>query len=422
MREYKILFMIIPRIYYDRSMHDKTTDFGEVIQYINNKFEDKNVKVDVKDFSILGCPLRYVYKQFKEKYDLVIMFTDIADAKISKKIGKYLKEISPDTKLMIYGDATLVIPQYFKNGPYDAFYLKGDQEAVIEHYIKCIMGEEKYEDLKGICYRDTNGNYIEKDGYYRISTKEWAFPAIDYLPVEEYKEFTKKYKGNEYTCAFYVSKGCKNNCQYCLCCDREGQDERRRDVNSCVDFIEKNLDKFTKYKLHSADLASDRKWLEDFCHEIIRRKIKIKWKGTICVQNMDYDLAKLCFEAGAYGFGFGIESFYKSNGKGLKVSVDYFEKHLNELNKIPIRWKAYVMFNMPNQQYEDIMYTLQVLNKMKIVIRTSSYTPFYLLTEKTAAELDSLNLEAWNKKEFLEWSDEGYDTNIWKEYVKRMCM
>lgn len=421
MGDFKILFMIVPRICYDKSMHDKTTDFGEVIQYIIDKFEDKGIDVTVKDFSVIASPLRHVYKQFKENYDLAVMFTDVADARISKKVGKYLKEISPNTKLMIYGDATLVIPQYFKCLPYDAFYLKGDQEAAIEHYIRCIRGEEKYEDLKGICYRDENGKYIEKNDYYRISVDEWAYLALDYLPIDEYQNFARKYKGNEYTCAFYVSKGCKNNCKYCLCSKREGIDERRRDVISCVDFIEQHQNKFKKYKLHSADLTSDRKWLEDFCNEIIRRKINIKWKATICIRNMDYDLAKLCYEAGAYGFGFGVETFYKNNGKGAKVSVDNFEKQFEELNKIPIRWKAYIMFNMPNQKYEDVMYTISILNKLNIVIRASSYTPFYLLTEKTIDELDNLNIEEWNKKEFLDWNND-YDENMWKEYVKRMSI
>lgn len=421
-KEYKILFMTLPRVYFDRSMHDRTTDFGETIQYVMNKFRDSNVSVDVYDFSITGRTLRYIYSKLKNNYDMVVMFTDVPDASIARKIGFYLKEISPLTKLIIYGDATIVIPQFFKRKPFDAFYMRGDQEVVIEKYIQCVIGQEKWENLKGICFADDKGHYIEKDGYYRADVNEWAFPALSCLPIDVYKKFANTYRGNEYICAFYVSKGCNKGCKYCLCSKREGVDERWRDVKSCVDFIQYNLDQFQMYKLHAANLAGNKDWLIEFCHQMIKRGLnkKVKWKGTICLLDMDYELAKLCNEAGAYSFGFGVESFFKADGKGVKFSVAEFERRLRDLKNVPVRWKGYVMYNMPNQNVEDVEYTVDVLRRSNVVVRAASYTPFYLLSDKNNEKLDTMNLEMWNKKEFLQWRECGSNEVMWKAYIKQL--
>ena len=418
----KVLFMTVPRVYFDRSMHDRTTDFGETIQYMINQFDSSKVEVDIMDFSIMGCTYRYVYSQLHNDYDLIVMFTDIPDAFIARKVGLYLKEISPKTKLFIYGDATLVIPQYLKRKPFDAFYLRGDEEAVIVHYLNTLIGSESLKDIKGLCYLDAEGNYVENDGYYRIKADDWAFPTLNKLPIDQYNDFAHSFRGNDYVCAFYVSKGCRRGCKYCLCYKREGKDERWRDVNSCVDFIEQNAKQFRRFKLHAANLAGNRQWLIDFSHEMIRRGLNkvVKWKGTICLSDMDYELAKICSEGGAYSFGFGVESFFKDSNKGVKFSVKEFEDKLSMLNKIPIRWKGYVMFNMPNQTIEDLNFTTSILKKNNVVVRASAYTPFYLLEDKDNSELDAMNLELWNKKEFLPWQKNEDSDQIWKAYVSEL--
>ncbi|WP_066501608.1 B12-binding domain-containing radical SAM protein [Abyssisolibacter fermentans] len=401
-KDFKILLMSIPRVVYDRNLHDRCTDFGETGQYIIERYtDDSSVKVDIVDCAILNYTLRSIYRMFEKKYDLVILYTDLPDSKLTIKLANALKYISPNSKAFVYGDATLTIPVFFKEKPIDAVHLSGDQEAVIYRYIEYLRkGDESL--LKGVSIVHEDGTFTDYNGDIRIHPDEWAYPPIELLPIDEYKKFARVYKNGYYTCSIYVSKGCSNKCQYCLCGKREGFTDRRRDVLKTVDFIDKYKDRFDRFKLHSADLFKDKEWIVKFCEEILRRKLNIKWKGTVCLQSLDIEIAKLCAKAGCYGLGFGIETFYKDDGKGVKISVNEFEEKMKQIAKIPIMWKGFVMLGIEGQKISDIDYTIEILRKYGVIIRPSTYTPYYKLKDLSVEELKRLNLEDWNKKEYVE--------------------
>lgn len=420
MNNFRVLFMTLPRVIYDRSMHDRTTDFGEVAQYVVEKCEEFNVSVDIEDFAISTATLRYIYSYFNKKYDLVIIYTDVADVKLCYKIGLNLKTISPISKLFVYGDATLAIPQFFKGAPFDAFYLRGDQEEVVVSYIKYLLHITTLNELVGVCLCNDENKYIEREGEIRINQNDWAYPPLDKLPIDSYKIFSTKFRNSNYVCAFTVSKGCSKKCKYCLCSLREGDIERYRDVDDCISFICNNQNKFNKFKLHSPDIFSNKEWLNEFCYKLKKQQVKINWKATACFDNIDYETAKNSFEAGCYGIGFGVETFYKNSNQKFKVQLNKFKIKMNMLKEIPIRWKGYIMFNIPDQTYEDIQFTVDVLNEYNIVIRPAVYTPFYILKNLSRMDIMKMNIENWNKKEFYDYDFDKLDKRIWDMYS--FCM
>lgn len=401
---FKVLFLSLPRVVYDRNLHDRCTDFGETANFIIKQFSDNdNVKVDIFDASIPCSTLRTIYRYFANGYDLIVFYTDITDAPLAKKLCKVLQYISPSTHTFIYGDSTLTVPNYFYREPFEAMHICGDQEAAIFTFIQYLRTNDKSV-LKGVALL-SNGTVEKYDYDIRIPSSQWALPPIELLPIEEYKKFAKIYKNSEYACSVYVSKGCPNRCKYCLCGAREGYEERRRDIDSLLDFIERNKDDFDLFKMHSADFLYDKQWVENFCHEIIKRKLKFKWKTTVCFSSMDMDIMKLINEAGCFQVGFGVETFYKDRINGMKISKDEFISKMEKLTQLPMRYKGFVMLGTDNQTLDDINYTIDILKGWNIKVRPATYTPFYLLKDLSAEELDAVNLEAWNKKECFEFTN-----------------
>ncbi|MDF2880068.1 MAG: hypothetical protein K0R54_625 [Clostridiaceae bacterium] len=397
---FKILFLSIPRVVYDRNLHDRCTDFGETAQYIINKFENKNVTVDIYDMSIPCATIRSIYRLFAKKYDLVVFYTDITESHMVKKLCKILKILSPESRNFIYGDSTLTIPQFFERSPFDAFHIDGDQEASISSYVEYMLSGNR-ECLRGVCICECE-TIIKYSNGLRLLTEEWALPPIDKLPIEEYKKFAKEFKNSIYACSIYISKGCSKRCKYCLCLKREGVVDRRRSINQVIDFLEANKNNFKLFKLHSADFLADRQWVIEFCEEMIRRKINVKWKGTACFSSMDEEIIKLCYDAGCVGIGFGVETFYKNKDMGMKLKVSEFERNMKLFSKYPIKYKGFIMLGTENQMIDDVKYTIDILNKYNVIIRPATYTPFHLLSSYSVEELDNLDLEDWNKKECIQ--------------------
>ncbi|KGE19752.1 B12-binding domain-containing radical SAM protein [Paenibacillus wynnii] len=399
--KFAILFMTLPRVVYDRNLHDRCTDFGETAQYIMKAYQHHaDVEVTIMDSSIPGSTMRSLYRKFTEGYDVIVLYTDITDAAMARKMCEVISYISPNTKTLIYGDSTLAIPQYFKRVPFHAAHLCGDQEAAIHSYIEFVRtGEEGV--LKGVSVVHANGESKDYPTDIRIDPSEWVLPPIDKLPIEEYQKFSREFKDSTYACSVYVSKGCAQRCAYCLCGPREGYVDRRRSVKDTVEFLEAYQHRFDRFKLHSADLFADKTWVREFCHEMLRRNVKVKWKSTVCLNSLEPELLELCAEAGCYGLGFGIETFYQDRQRGFKVAVNEFENIMSKIKHIPIRYKGFVMLGLKDQQLIDVEYTLELLKKYNVKVRPSTFTPFYRLRDLPVEELERINLEDWNKKEFF---------------------
>lgn len=415
----KILFLSIPKVVYDRCLHDRCTDFGETANYLITKLNNKNITVDIFDGSVSGATNKVIYNLFKKKYDLIIFFTDVSEAHLVKKYCKILKYLSPTTKNYIYGDATLTMPIYFEREPFDAFHNNGDQEYSIYSYVDYLLtGDKKV--LSGLTI--INGDNIEiYENVKRLDSKEWAYPPLELLPINDYKLFSKRNKSIPYACSVYTSKGCPKQCEYCLCVPREGYVDRRRPIKELVDFLEKNQNDFEMFKMHSADFLLDKKWVKDFCEEIINRKVKIKWKITTCFSSIDEEIIDLIYKAGCVGIGFGIETFYKRKDLGFKLAKSNFERTMNMLSKYPIKYKGYVMIGVEGQSIEDVECTIEILKKHNVKVRPSTYTPFHLLKNYSCEELDSLDLENWNKKEFLEVANKSISSeDVYKILLENM--
>lgn len=405
---FRILFLSLPRVVYDRNLHDRCTDFGETAAYIIDRYrENPGVSVEIADASVPCATLRMLYRYFAGKYNVIVFFTDITDAPLVLKLCKALRYISPETRHIIYGDSTLTIPQFFFRRPFDAVHINGDQEAAIYSFIEYVRSGDKTR-LKSVAL--ISGEQAEMhDEDVRIPPEEWALPPVDLLPIDEYKKFAALYKKSSYACSIYVSKGCSNKCNYCLCWRREGCADRRRSPEVVADFIEKYADRFELFKLHSADFMSDKEWVEEFCKTVISRKIKFNWKTTVCFKSMDTDLVGLCAEAGCVGLGFGIETFYRDRENGMKISVPLFKDVMSKLSKYNIKYKGFIMIGINDQTLSDVHYTIDILQSCNIKVRPSTYTPYYMLMDKSAEELDAIGLERWDKKEAFRLTNDQID-------------
>src|SRR5260221_684138 len=105
---FRVLMTAVPRIKYDLTMHYRYADFGEVIGYIKTL---PDVTVSVLDGAVMNHLIRDYISEFLTNYDLVVFFAETAEAPMTREIARICKEINPNTKIAVYGDATLYIPQ-----------------------------------------------------------------------------------------------------------------------------------------------------------------------------------------------------------------------------------------------------------------------------------------------------------------------
>ena len=125
------------------------------------------------------------------------------------------------------------------------------------------------------------------------------------------------------------------------------------------------------------------------CKAIINNGKKIKWSCTTRPDLLDdEELIKIMAEAGCIKVAVGIESISRSDLEAIdkRYNSDLISNGIDLLNKYGIDYKALVMFGVPNQTQESILYTIEFLRKMGLKIRPTAYTPFYEMNHNMTAE------------------------------------
>ena len=268
----KVLFLIPPRIAFNLTIHYRYNDLGELLDYLRKKHPSI-------ELSFWDCQTKLIIEKdlvnqiSEQNFDAVVFYSIVADSPSTKRLATILKAVCPKVKIAIFGTASLFIPQYFKDKNFDCIHINGDAEITISDFLDSISRSSIK--IRGASYLQ-NGKYAETKGE-RLSPSDWGFPALDLLPLKEYKDLCKKQLKIPFGVSIYAGKGCPRQCSYCVIPRREGNDDRRRDPNVLLDWIVKNIEiyDFELVSIIAANIANDTKWLENFCG--ICRKNKKKF-------------------------------------------------------------------------------------------------------------------------------------------------
>lgn len=386
---------------------------GEIIDYIQKNLET----VDLLDIEAQQIEFQDVMKKVIEnRYKAIAFYVNTENLQNTIKLEKLIKEILPNTKSIVYGEMPIYLPNLFKNTSFDAIVSKCcDQEVAILDFFKYARGQERKENLRGVLLIEDNKIKKCADGIF-LDSKEWGFTDPEKVPIKSYFEMEKKDQ-----VVVTVARGCPYNCPYCNAVLYYGQKERRRPIESIINYI--NSLEYEYYKFFAPDFTLNEQYALELSKALIENPKKIKWSCTTRPDLLENEeLIKAMAESGCYKIAIGIESIEREDLESINKRYDNksIKKGIKLLKKYGIEYKALIMFGVPNQTKESIRYTLDFLSENDVNIRPTAYTPFYEMTEQMTPEQISKydkrtfykGIEGLSYGKFLELI---YDT---KEYKK----
>ena len=155
-------------------------------------------------------------------------------------------------------------------------------------------------------------------------------------------------------------------------------------------------------------------------------KKKIKWSCTTRPDLLENkEIIKMMAQSGCYKIAIGIESIEMEDLKNINKRYDNnaIVKGIKLLKKYNIEYKALVMFGVPNQTKESIKFTLDFLNRYKVKVRPTAYTPFYEMNHNMNEE----QISKYDKRTYYEgipdlsyrdFLELIYDTENYKKILK----
>jgi anaerobic magnesium-protoporphyrin IX monomethyl ester cyclase len=361
-------------------------------------------EIDIFDGAVNDAHLDDYLLVIKKNYDLLLFYTDPHTAKEVFTICEYVKVVSPNTKILIYGRATAFIPQYFERDPFDAVHINGDRELVISDYALFLANQKSTEELTGLSVK-INNKFVRTQEGKRFAGNNWYFPLLSKLPIDEYKKIYEK-KKRKFEYAISVSKGCKYNCKYCEASVDQGIVDRRRDPIEIIQWINSNIkDDEWNIQLWSSNFFADKNWIRNFCAIYNNTDSKFTWRCVGNFKDIDENIMNTMANSGCYEIAIGAESLFFDSEKTLKGSKIKLFEVLRLGKKYNIIIKCLLMAGIPGQNEKDIAYTVKTLLEMGIPFRYTLYTPLNELTDKSIEDLDQMNLSIYDRRTFLREQD-----------------
>ena len=149
-----------------------------------------------------------------------------------------------------------------------------------------------------------------QDGKVVINEPRALISDLNQLPWQDYDtfEFGEFVKQQNYSAQIFGSRGCPYNCGFCY--RIFGRTYRTRSVENVLEEIEFLVKEYKVYNIIFVDelFFFKKSIIEDFCKQLLRKKLRITWHCGLRADIADSKLLKLMHKTGCMEIGYGIES------------------------------------------------------------------------------------------------------------------
>ena len=398
----KIIWASPPNLVYDQTPHYFQALFSAGAVYLRKRFQHCQIVTEAAGFH--GGVERVILRHFAchDPAEYLVLWARPWEAQSARRIAQMVRRISPQTKILVWGEACSYIPHFFERQPFDFYAVSGDPELVVADAI------EAYESGG---WPEHGGSYL-RDGRWHHTDKgkvleptQWGFPDLDAIDSTVYTYWRKQRGQKRDDLSFYVSKGCPINCaRWCPTPRKEGTIDRRRSVRDTVEYMRVLPEPYSMFQMHSPLFSMDRDWVDEFV--ALKRELCPQTPFKVVDLMNPYADEKLVADLASVGLknvGFGVETL-SAKGRHMipKVEPSLLEKVAANLKAYGVTSKAYVQMGLPGQSRDDILYTLKVLLDLGLKPRPTGSTPFWKLAKMTVEELDAADLSCWDRKTYYE--------------------
>ncbi|MGO9482142.1 MAG: B12-binding domain-containing radical SAM protein [Candidatus Kryptoniota bacterium] len=343
--------------------------------------------VDAVDTGVLNFTWMHVFRLLSNEYDVIAVVNDFDSILVLRQFVCYARKISPASKIVTFGTASLTIPQFFVRYDVDAICASGDVESSLADYVRFVAGDFGFSQLHGILLRNRDGSSSKTEPGLFLDPEKWCDPDTREVPWSDYAKVGAKPDSKTSTIRgtidlpVTISKGCPLKCRFCLVSLNAGQKERRRTIDSVFGYLEAALSaaKFDCVSTYSPTFTLDREWALSFSQGI-HAQFGISWKTCTSVTYLDEEIISAFASGGCVRISVGLECFNSKLLRGLSMAKVDQERRLRKIaawcNESGIELNCFLMLGLPGQEVEDISSDKDLIQELGAKLRMTAYTPY----------------------------------------------
>ena len=140
----KIVWASPPNLVYDQTPHYFQALFSAGAVYLRSRFPDHEVVTEAAGFH--GSFQRVILRHFAchTPAEYLVVWARPWEAHAARDLANQVKQLSPGTKVLVWGEACSYFPHYFERQPFDLYAINGDPELVVADAIAAMERGDFY--------------------------------------------------------------------------------------------------------------------------------------------------------------------------------------------------------------------------------------------------------------------------------------
>jgi len=340
-------------------------------------------KYDIKIYDPLPNDKTYLEKIIHFNPDIIGVSVLTSYLYRTKYIIEQVREKLKGVIIIIGGVHPTAVPQESFNFLKPDFIVRGEGEYVMRELCLRLKEGKSFENIQGLCYFREGKLLISQPATSIENLDELPLPARHLINFKKYLFPPGVIRGywSERCTSVMTSRGCPFQCIWCGTQTIFGHKVRRRSVLNVIKELELLIKNYNVDSVWFVDdtFTLDKKWVIEFCNQIITRKIRLKWGCQAHVNTIDEEMLKIMKRAGLIQIDFGVESGSEKVLKALKKgsNIQNIKRAFSITKSLGIRRMATFIFNNPEETEEDIRKTFKIAKEIKPDFVSSFFlTPF----------------------------------------------
>ena len=286
---------------------------------------------------------------------------------VVKNLISEIKKHFPDAVTVAGGEHATALPEFcLRDCPDLDFIVKGEGESTFYELIESLGNEGDPAEIWGVCFLDGECRFHGDEGVPRIrDLKTLSWPAWPEGYLEKFWALGKSHGAlTERDMPMLVSRGCPYRCTFCSSPQMWTTRYILREVEDVVREIEHYIAAYdiTSIQLYDLTAVTKKKWIVDFCRQLIGRGLEINWSlpaGTRS-EALDGETLRLMKMAGCHYLVYAPESGSSETLENVKkrISLRQVNASMMSARGEGIILRANLIIGFPHESRLNIFKTL----------------------------------------------------------------
>ncbi len=327
--------------------------------------EEAGHEVQFIDATTHDIPEKELVKEVLEfNPEMVVIYCTTPSIYNDVHHGKMIKQGNEKTMTVLIGPHVSALPE-------DSLKIDKSTDAVVygefDYTLRDLADKKPLSKVLGIAYRKNKKIFKNKPRSPIQNLDEMPFPAWHHIKIEDYPDPGKLYP----FITLITGRGCPNYCTFCVNTPLLFKRVfRPRSAKSIVDEIEYDLNLFPQiqeFMFETDTFTTSPKHVKEFCNELKKRNLNIKWSCNIRV-DIALALLPIMKKSGCRMLMIGYES---GNQRCLdavckRVKIGQSRRFTETAHKLGFILHGCFMFGFPDETPEEAQKTIDFAKSLPL--------------------------------------------------------